>query len=220
MNTINKPLSQISWNQLYSEVLAQDDLDRLNVAPQSSDQKINYQFRKLAIQYHPDKNKDFTQTSSKIFQLISDSKETLLGTPVSSRLHESQFVFQRQETEDEKETRRNWENIKKMIAELEIIDNLSLYEARNELAHNSQSSIPRFDKASALQERISYLEREKTKEKIRTICSIASWSLICISAYFSAKNNPKAPIHRLIKYLKTKPSTPEIDFSGVSCNLS
>lgn len=82
MSTINKPTSQTSWNHLYSEVLAQDDLDRLNVAPQSSDQKINTAFRKLAIQYHPDKNKDFKDTARKIFQLIVDSKDTLLGIPV------------------------------------------------------------------------------------------------------------------------------------------
>jgi len=210
MNAVTRPLSQISWNQLYSEVLAQDDLDRLNVAPQSSDQKINAQFRKFAIRYHPDKNKDFKETSSKIFQLILDSKDTLLDKPVSIRLHKLQFVFQKQETDTGKEARRNWENIKKMIDELEIIYNLSLNEARNELAHNSQSSIPGFDKVNALQERIAYLEREKNKEKIRTICSIAWWSIICISAYFSAKNNPKAPIHRLIKYFQTNTSTPEI----------
>jgi hypothetical protein len=217
MNTINKPLSQSSWNRLYSEVLAQDDLDRLNVAPQSSDQKINAQFRKLAIQYHPDKNKDFKETASNIFQLILDSKNTLLVTPVSSRLHRVQFVFQKQEIEDGKEARRNWENIKKMVAEVDRIVELSLDEARNELAHNSQSNIPGFDKANALREHVSYLERKRNKKIIR---EIASWSIICIAAYFSAKNNPKAPITRLIKYLKTKPSTPEIDFSGVSCNLS
>ena len=217
MNTINKPQSQSSWNQLYSEILAQDDLDRLNVDPQSSDQKINAQFRKLAVQYHPDKNQDFKETASKIFQLIVDSKETLLAIPVSNRLHRSQVVFQRQETEDEKEARRVWENIKKMVAEAERIVELSLEEARSELAHNSQSNIPGFDKANALREHISYLEWKRKKKIIR---EVAYWSFICVAAYFYGKNNPKAPTNRLIKYLKTKPTTPEVDLSGVSCNLS
>lgn len=100
---------------------------------------------------------------------------------------------------------------------MERIVELSLAEARSELAHNSQSNIPGLDKANALREHISFLEWKRNKKIIR---EIVYWSFICIAAYFSAKNNPKAPINRLIKYLKTKPSTPEIDFSGVSCNLS
>ena len=212
MNTINKPQSQISWNQLYSEVLAQDDLDRLNVAPQSSDQKINAQFRKLAIKYHPDKNKDFKETASKIFQLIIDSKEALLGIPVSDRLHRRQFVFQWQETEEEKEARRVWEN---MIARIDAetrIRFLSLYEARRELAHNSQSNIPGFDKANALREHIAYLEIQRANK----ICSKAGCALLLIFSYFYIKENLKARPNCLI----TKPSTPEVNFSKVSCNLS
>ena len=204
MNRVTKPDSQISWNRLYSEVLAQDDFDRLNVNPQSSDKKINAQFRKLAIQYHPDKNKSFKETATKIFQLILNSKDRLLARLVSNHLPNN---FSSMPTGLKKAKRAEYERLWKIRVELEIIDNLSLSQAKWELENNSQARIPGFDKAEVLRRRISYLEHVKQRQKENTIFVIFSAPFICFSLYYISKDNPDALINRLIKYFKaTKPS--------------
>lgn len=208
---INHPTSQSSWNQLYSEVLAQDDVNRLNVTPQASDQEIKTQFKKLSLQYHPDKNQDFEETATKVFKLLVESRDRLLEC--SAYMQQIRDRIDRAQQEEQAK-RESWRNLQRTINARLVIDFLSLDEARHELAHNSQSNIPGFDKASALRERIDFLE---TKRHNNIICAVSCQVFAALAWYYikhRMKANTNAPITK-----PATPATPAVDPGGVGCSL-
>ena len=185
-----------AWQSLYSQLLNQDDLDRLGIQPQSDDRAIQRQFKKISLEYHPDKNKGVEHLASKVFSLLSESKDNLLKTNFLNRVHVS---FE--ETAEEKERREEWEITKKTADEMKRIDTLSLKQAKQELREANVSDIPEFDKSEALRSHIASLEHKAFMWRLFVISQIC---LVCFVLHKVTTNQPKTkPKPDIVKNIKT-----------------